>query len=81
MLENSKDKKFGIHYSRYCASWNNFGDGKHCLITDWLEWLGLENEDIRNISNMYMTGKLELENGIGDFLKQARIEHPDEFED
>lgn len=72
MLENKKVKATGIHYSRYIASWRNCGD-KYGF-EEWLETMPEITEDERrDIKEMYMCGKLELECNIREFLKNFKI--------
>ena len=63
----------GIQYSRYIASWiNSDGIGSSVYITDWLESLGLDKDTIREIEDMYMNGKLELELDAKEFIRSHK---------
>ena len=73
MLENKKVKATGIHYSRYIASWINCGN--HYGFEDWLESMKeITADERRDICEIWMTGKLELENDIREFLKSFNPE-------
>lgn len=73
MLENKKVAATGIHYSRYIASWRKCGAGYG--FEDWLESMPeITEEERRDISEMWMTGKLELECNIREFLKNFKPE-------
>ena len=68
MLENKKVAATGIHYSRYIASWINCGN--QYGFEDWLESMTeITADERRDIREMWMTGKLELECNIREFLK------------
>lgn len=72
MLEN---KKFnGVHYSRYIASWHNVGE--HYFeeeFLDWLKSLGMSEEEARDVREMAMMGKLELEIDAKRFLTLSKL--------
>lgn len=72
MFENGKVKATGIHYSRYIASWNNVG-GTYGF-EEWLESMSeiTENER-RDILEMQMNGKLELEINAKEFIKKHKL--------
>lgn len=68
MLENKKVAATGIHYSRYIASWINCGN--QYGFEDWLESMQeITADERRDIKEMWMNGKLELECNIREFLK------------
>ena len=72
MLEN-KVKGF-IHYSRFIASWRNVG-GKYFSeeFEEWLKSEGLSEEEVREVVEMAICGKLELETSAKNFVaKEAR---------
>ena len=72
MLENKKVKATGIHYSRYIASWMNCGN--EYGFEEWLKTMPEITEDERrDIKEMYMCGKLELETDIKKFLRNFQI--------
>ena len=71
MLTNKKHN--GIHYSRYIASWINAG-GKY-FNEEFLEWLkseGFEEDDARDVREMAMCGKLELETSAKKFINKEK---------
>lgn len=68
MLDNKKVAATGVHYSRYIASWINCGNPYG--FEDWLESMKeITDSERHDIMEMYMTGKLELELSIKEFLK------------
>lgn len=72
MLENKKVQATGIHYSRYIASWINYGN--EYGFEEWLESMKeITDTERHDIMEMYMTGKLELELGAKEFLKTFKI--------
>jgi hypothetical protein len=71
MLENKKHN--GIHYSRYIASWRNIG-GKY-FEEEFIEWLkseGFNEDDARDVREMAMCGKMELEMSAKKFVNKER---------
>ena len=73
MLEN---KKFNdVHYSRFIASWRNAG-GKYFdgAFEDWLKSYGLSDSEVREVVDMAIIGKLELEWNAADFIKNYKYE-------
>lgn len=62
-----------IHETRFIASWLKVG-GKlntwkdHDDFRDWLSSLGLPEDKVYHISNLAMTGKLELEISAKSYL-------------
>lgn len=68
MLENKLTNQ-RTHYSRYIASWRNAGwTGFGDKFKIWLESEGCTPEEIHDIVDMAIMGKLELE-------KSARLLH------
>lgn len=75
MAWNFENKTFeGIHYSRFIASWRNAAGKDRCSgeFEMWLEHLEINGKHlpetvVREISDMAITGKLELENDIRNF--------------
>jgi len=63
----------GIHATRYIASWWRAG-GQFCYqddywrFEDWLRSIGLQNDDVRFISNLAQNGKMELQMNAKHFL-------------
>ena len=77
-FENRKDEKNEIRYTRYIASFmhkylGDYWDAFEAL-RQWLEHLGLQQEDIDNIYFLATNGKMELETDAMIFLKDY---HPD----
>jgi hypothetical protein len=71
MLENKKVGATGIHYSRYIASWINCGN-KYGF-EDWLKSMPeITESERRDMVQMWMTGKLELESSVRRFLKKRK---------
>lgn len=69
MLENKKTEA-GIYYSRYIASWRNAVDNYFgCMFEDWLKSEGCSEKEIREIEEMAICGKLELEKSAKLFAK------------
>ncbi len=69
MFENKLYK--GIHATRYIASWRNAGGRWFAYeFRDWLRSLGLTDDEIREIWNIAVNGKLELENSAERFIKE-----------
>ena len=68
MFKNSK--ALGIRFSRFIASWNNVGGRKlgDDAFLEWLESIGVSEEDRYAILEMKNTGKLELEASAKDFI-------------
>lgn len=68
MFEN---KMFnGIHYSRFVASWNHYGDGYNPIrFEQWLKSMELPEDVINEIRFMYENGKMELERHARMFCK------------
>lgn len=67
---------FEVHVSRIIASWNNSAINAHetpaghsYRFTDWLETLGLSEQDVRDIEQFAFNGKLELESSAAKFLE------------
>ena len=77
-FENKKYKvtvngeEFEVHVSRIIASWNNVADvhAGNYRFEEWLETLGLSEQDIRDIEQFAINGKLELEKDVTRFLQQ-----------
>ena len=67
MLENKKHD--GVHYSRYIASWRNMG-GTHFgrEFELWLTSEGFTDEEIYEVREMAICGKLELEKAAKKFI-------------
>ena len=65
MFENKKTKEQEIHYSRYIISWiNGGGYEKYDFSEEFEDWLKRNNcteDEIRDIREMAMCGKMELE--------------------
>ena len=68
--------RFDVHVSRIIASWNLAAveahenpAGHNFRFTDWLETLGLNEQEIREIELFAMNGKLELEAAATNFLQ------------
>lgn len=64
-------QKFEVHVSRIIASWNNEADtsaAKSSQFEDWLETLGLNEVDRKEIFQFAFNGKLELEASVAKFL-------------
>lgn len=60
----------GIHRSRYIASWINAGGNKNFIgFRDWLESLGIDEDEAYEIYNMATCGKMELETSAKKFIK------------
>lgn len=76
MLENKKHD--WIHYSRYIASWRNSG-GKWFSeeFEEWLRSEGLNDEEIHEVVEMAICGKMELEISAKQFITK---EHKAEME-
>ena len=74
MLENKKHN--GIHYSRYIASWRNVG-GKYFdeEFKEWLKEEGLNEEEIYEVRDMAIGGKLELEMNARKFIAQEHANY------
>ena len=71
-FENKIANGTEIYYSRFIASYLKAGGNlKRYSRTfrHWLESLGLDKEDIRNIEDMAYDGKLELQDSAEKFLK------------
>ena len=71
MLENKKHN--GIHYSRYIASWRNMG-GQY-FDKEFIEWLiseGFTDDEARDVREMAMCGKMELETNAKMFINKER---------
>ena len=64
-----------VHATRYIASWVNVGGtldrhtGGLYDFQDWLESLGLSNDDVMYISYLAICGRLELETSARQFIK------------
>ena len=76
MFEN-KISSQGIHYSRYCASWNKevkyaYGRGTPIKVgmDEWLIEIGLPKDEAREIVNFNINGKLELEESARMTIKK-----------
>ena len=76
-FENKKYKvtvngnEFEVHASRIIASWNHSSDvsaTRSYKFSDWLETLGLGENDISEIEQFARNGKLELETSVSMFL-------------
>jgi hypothetical protein len=65
----------GVHASRYIASWCKAGghlgrrERGRFDFKDWLESLGLTEDEVRHIYNLATNGKLELENSAREFIE------------
>lgn len=61
----------GIYYSRYIASWENSHGYGHSdsLFKEWLESVGLGEDEIEEVVFLRRNGKMELENSVNEFLK------------
>lgn len=71
MFENKLYK--GIHATRYIVSWQNAGGRWFAQdFRDWLKSLGLTDDEIREIRNIAVNGKFELEQSAEKFLKDRR---------
>ena len=71
MLENKKHN--GIHYSRYIASWTNAG-GQY-FNEEFMEWLiseGFTEDKARDVREMAMCGKMELETSARMFINKEK---------
>lgn len=72
MLENKKTK-YGIHYTRYMMSWiNSGGTSFGANFEDWLRSEQLTEEEIHDIKEIAMNGKLELEVNARAFIKNLK---------
>lgn len=66
----------GIHATRYIASWMKVGghfgrrDGGRFDFRDWLESLGLTEDEVRYIYNLADNGKLELQSSAKAFMDE-----------
>ena len=67
-FENKKDTKYGVHYSRWIASWLNSGGKTGILFRTWLEDMGLASEEITDIVSLATTGKCEFEKSAKKFI-------------
>ena len=78
MLENKKTET-GVHYSRYIASWRNAGENYFGeMFEDWLKSEGCNEKEIREISEMAICGRLELETSAKIFIENFSINYADE---
>lgn len=74
MLENKKTQFGGIHYSRYIMSWRHTGcDYFGEEFEEWLRSEKCSEDEIRDIMEMALNGKLELERSAEEFAKKKRI--------
>ena len=79
MLTNKKTEA-GIYYSRYIASWINAGgDYFGGIFEDWLKSEGCNEKEIREIVEMAICGKLELEKSAKFFIENFSINYADEW--
>lgn len=69
--------EFEVNASRIIASWNNLAilahersAGHSFKFTDWLETLGLSEQDIQEIEQLASNGKIELEYSAMKFLER-----------
>ena len=64
-----------VHASRYIASWakmgGHFGRGPRGRFdfNDWLEAIGLSDDEVKFIYNLATCGRLELETSARSFMK------------
>lgn len=68
----NKVTTYGIHYTRYVASWMKSGGSiyRRGLFQKWLkECCKLTDREIYEITNLAMNGKLELEVSAEQYLK------------
>lgn len=74
MFENKLIR--GIHATRYIVSWMKVGghfgrrDRGRFDFRDWLESLGLTEDEVRYIYNLAENGKLELQNSAKAFMDE-----------
>ena len=71
MFEN-KITHNGIHYTRYIASWTKVGQKitRHGLFQKWLkEQEQLTDQEIYEITELALNGKLELEESVRFYLE------------
>lgn len=62
----------GIHYSRYIASWiHELRHSEKIMFKNWLISLGLNDDEVKDIYEMYTNGKLELQDSAGRFLWES----------
>ena len=76
MLENGKLN--GIHYSRYVASWRNVGGyldypDDEPGFSEWLKTFGATDEQVRDICEMAMCGKMELEMDARKYMQLNKL--------
>ena len=88
MFENKKTEVQGIHYSRYIASWRNCGGASRYgeQFEKWLEENGCTAKEIRDICEMAICGKMELEMTAGKYVERmyeliTKIENDEETEE
>lgn len=64
----------GVHASRYIASWVKAGGGTKYFdgLREWLESLGVSEDEAAHIYNFARCGKLELETSAKAFLKSVQ---------
>lgn len=73
-FENAKTEEHEIHYSRYIASWYNVG-GRFDTFQDrfnfynWLESIGVNEDEAYDMWKMATCGKLELEESAKSFIE------------
>lgn len=71
MLDNKKTRNQGVHYSRYIASWVNYGGSYFGeQFAAWLRANDVEEDEIRDIREMATCGKLELEMTAGKYIRK-----------
>lgn len=70
----------GIHATRYIASWLNAGGWMWMGdFEDWLMSFGLSAQEAREIWNMAICGKLELENNAEKFISKLEESYGEEL--
>lgn len=68
-FENKKTETHGVHYSRYIASWiHELRYPEKHAFKEWLKSLNLNDDEVKDIYDMYTNGKLELQASANDFL-------------
>lgn len=74
MFENKKVAKTGIQYSRYIASWRNYGSTVYgATFEKWLASEGCTSEEIAEIAEMATCGKMELEKSAHEFYREKHL--------
>ena len=65
------DRSYNVNASRYIASFINVGGDLHSTtFVDWLESLGLNDDDIYTIKLLATNGKDELQKSAREFLQK-----------